>query len=359
MVIAVVVSRDNAAGKKEISRLTALVSSQKELKNEGVNMLPEDFRALMEAFEVEKEAFIQNLSQKDPILSGKLNEVLNSIPSPRAKAPEAEKPSPSVPVAAKTPKPAHESAPVKIDPDKSTPDRITSYASLYPDLYVKENMDKTRLKYMDDKNHIYITFDDGPSRHTPNILNYLKKNNIPATFFVIPNKNSKAILNQIQDAGHAIGIHSASHDYKAIYSSVEAFLGDFKKAYDMIYEQTGSKPQFFRFPGGSKNGHNADVRGDIVAEMARRGFVFFDWNVDSKDAEGANWTQMYNTVLSEVAVNTSKTSSHRSIILFHDWNGGYNTVLVIDDVIKALKSDPHGYVFGKIDLNVRPLNFYN
>jgi len=356
--IAIVVSMKNDARKKEISKLTAQVSSHKESVNRGGNLLPEDFYTLLEVFGVEKEAFFRHLSEKDPELLGKLNEFLNSAPSSSPEAPATEEPSSSVPTA-KSPDFTGESASAKTAPRGSALEHLPSYTSLYPDLYVKGYADRSESQYTDDKNYIYITFDDGPSRYTPNILNYLKKNNVHATFFVIPGKNSKAMLKQILDAGHAIGIHSASHDYKTIYSSVEAFLKDFKEAYDMISEQTGVKPYFFRFPGGSKNGHNADVRGDIVAEMTRRGFVFFDWNVDSKDADGANWTQMYETVLKEVAANTSKMPSHRSMILFHDWNGGYNTVLVIDDVIKALKSDPRGYVFGKIDLNVKPLNFYN
>ena len=368
--IAVRASSNNAAMKKEIAELKMLLSSHIELKNEGIRLVPKDLDTLAEVFGVEKEVFLQQLSEKDPKRLGRLKEFFALAPSPAPPVPASEEPSSSVPPPKEPPSSVPSSAsapnvtapktPAKSEPRESAAgDQVSSYSSLYPDLYVKGYEDKASRQYNDDKNHVYVTFDDGPSKYTGSILNYLKKNDVPATFFVIPNKYSKARLMQILDAGHAIGIHSTSHDYKMIYSSVEAFLKDFKEAYDMIYEQTGINAQFFRFPGGSKNGHNADVRNDIVAEMTRRGFVFFDWNVDSKDIDGANWTKMYNTVLEEVATNSSKAPPRRSMILFHDWNGGYNTVLVIDDVIKALKKDPRGYVFGKIDLNVRPLNFYN
>ena len=403
VVVAVRLAVDNVAKEREISRLTRLTAQassreeeKKEVTSEDRSLLSEDFLILMEAFGIEKEAFFQRLSElseKDQKLLGKLNGVLklsdaptpadpetpavpadpvieeqpssvppmakvpDTAPAPAAKVPDAKKVSDTTaPPVAKIPDAKIESVPAKSEPRVSGSDKLPAYASLYPDLYVEN---KAKPQYKDDKNYIYLTFDDGPSKNTYSILNYLKKNNVPATFFVIPTRNSRASLKQITDAGHAIGVHSASHEYKEIYASVEAFLNDFKKAYDMIYEQTGVKPYFFRFPGGSKNGHNAGVRSDIIAEMTRRGFVFFDWNVDSKDIDGANWTQMYNTVSKEVASNSAKTPPQRSMILFHDWNGGYNTVLVIDDVIKALKRDPRGYEFGKIDSNVRPLNFNN
>jgi peptidoglycan/xylan/chitin deacetylase (PgdA/CDA1 family) len=153
------------------------------------------------------------------------------------------------------------------------------------------------------------------------------------------------------DNGHEIGVHCMSHVYSEIYMSVEAYLNDFNQAWNLVYEQTGYKPYLFRFPGGSINDYNANVRAGIIAEMTRRGFVYFDWNVDSRDALDANWTEMYNTVLNEVA------GVPRAVILFHDRPGGYNTVTVIEDIIKALMADPEGYTFSIITRETRPMQF--
>jgi peptidoglycan/xylan/chitin deacetylase (PgdA/CDA1 family) len=158
-------------------------------------------------------------------------------------------------------------------------------------------------------------------------------------------------LNLMLDRGHQIGIHCMSHEYHIIYASVEAYLADFNEAWNLVYEQTGYKPYLFRFPGGSKNDFNKYIRDDIIAEMTRRGFVYFDWNVDSEDALGRDWTTMYNTVLNQVAANP------RSVILFHDRPGGYNTVLVIEDIIKALLADPKDYIFSAITPETRPIQF--
>lgn len=220
----------------------------------------------------------------------------------------------------------------------------------FPDLYCTAAQNTV---YVEDRDTVYLTFDDGPSQYTQSILYYLDKYNIKATFFVVPSgsEDSKNLLRQIAAAGHTIGVHSATHVYKDIYASVDDYLSDFKIAYDRIYEATGIKCELFRFPGGSKNDFNEATRDDIIAEMTRRGFVYFDWNVDSNDAGGAGWTEMYVNVLEQVA------DANRSVVLMHDHNNGYNTVLVLEDIIKALIEDPRGYKFGQLSSAVKPVQF--
>jgi len=221
---------------------------------------------------------------------------------------------------------------------------------MYPDLYadVPEN-----IVYNSDMDYVYLTFDDGPSKYTDSILNYLTMYDLKATFFVVPDGSaeSNARLKRIADAGHTIGIHTASHEYNKIYESVEAYLDDFKLAYDRVYEATGIKCKLFRFPGGSINDYNESIRDDLIAEMTRRGFIYFDWNVDSSDALGATWTEMYNNV-------TSQTKAcNRAVILMHDYNGGYNTILVLEDIIRWLISNERGYKLDKLTEFVKPVQF--
>jgi peptidoglycan/xylan/chitin deacetylase (PgdA/CDA1 family) len=323
---------------KELNELKTLVSAYEEFKNDGREFSPADFYTLMEHFGVEKEEFFTLLHEKNPDILSVLDNYTGERPLDEAPRNDAAEPP---------------SAPPGSTMLKNSNQPLSEYTNLYLDLYVDRYGDE--LRYKDDRGYVYLTFDDGPSKHTSLILNYLRKHNVPATFFVIPGNSSSQLLNMILKDGHAIGVHTFSHDYYEIYSSVEAFLADFKKAYDLIYKQTGVKPEIFRFPGGSRNSYNNDVRKEIVAEMTRRGFVHFDWNVDSKDYADATWTQMYNTVLKEVAENTAK--GYRSIILMHDRPGGMNTVLVLEDIIIRLLKDKNGYNFGKLDSSVRPIQF--
>lgn len=220
-----------------------------------------------------------------------------------------------------------------------------SYMSKYPDMYVTAPTD-----YVREEKTVYLTFDDGPSDNIYSIIEYiLKKRGVKATFFVTPtqNTNVKTKLKYIADNGHAIGIHSATHDYEKIYASVDAFLDDFYEAWMIVYEATGIKTPIFRFPGGSNTTYNAETRDEIIAEMTRRGFRFYDWNVQSNDILGHTWTQMRNTILSGVS------NQYRSIVLFHD--RADNGVNVLDDVIVELQR--LGYKFDKINDNTMPIQF--
>jgi peptidoglycan/xylan/chitin deacetylase (PgdA/CDA1 family) len=233
--------------------------------------------------------------------------------------------------------------------NETVPLPASPYAHLFPHLYSDFISPES---YRDDTGYVYLTFDDGPSNVTHNILMYLDKHDVKATFFVMPDdtENGRNFLNHMLDNGHVIGIHSMTHVYNEIYASVEAFLDDFNQAYNLVYEQTGFKPYLFRFPGGSINNYNEAVSADIIAEMTRRGFVYFDWNVDSRDALNANWSQMWNSVLADV-----EEIPTRSIVLFHDRPGGMNTVLVIEDIIKELLI--RGYTLSPILPDTRPMQF--
>ena len=238
------------------------------------------------------------------------------------------------------------------DPEDDEPMNVTaSYEMLYPDLYadVPEN-----IVYNDDMDYVYLTFDDGPSKYTKDILNYLDAYDIKATFFVVPDgsEQSNARLKAIADAGHTIGIHTASHEYDKIYASVDAYLEDFKLAYDRVYAATGIKCKLFRFPGGSINDYNTEIRDDLIAEMTRRGFIYFDWNVDTSDALGASWTEMYNNV------RTQAIDVNRAVILMHDYNGGWNTILVLEDIIKwIIGNGKRTFHVGQLSEFVKPVQF--
>lgn len=223
---------------------------------------------------------------------------------------------------------------------------VNEYETMYEDMTVP-----VPTQYVREEGVVYLTFDDGPSQNTYSILHYLDEYNIKATFFVVPRRTEEcyALMKLIVDSGHSIGVHSASHEYEKIYASVEAFLDDFYEAWQMVYEATGVKTQIFRFPGGSLNDFNGDTRDAIIEEMTRRGFRYFDWNVDSNDAGGATWTEMYNSVPADISGN------YRSVVLMHDSSPRENTVYVLEDILNVLVNE--GYKFDKINNDTQPVQF--
>lgn len=163
---------------------------------------------------------------------------------------------------------------------------------------------------------MYLTFDDGPSKeNTDKVLDVLKEKNVKATFFVIGEYVRKYpdTARRIVEEGHTIGIHCDVHDYSILYANKEAYLADFEKAYDTVYQITGVKAKLFRFPGGSVNAYNKQVCGDIVKELEARGFIYFDWNASLEDTVGnKSGEQLLQSA------NESVMGRERIVMLAHD-----------------------------------------
>ena len=175
---------------------------------------------------------------------------------------------------------------------------------------------------------IYLTFDDGPGRHTGRLLDILAKYNVKATFFVVDTGNYSA-LTRMGSEGHTVAIHSASHTYKEIYASEEAYFADLEKMQSIIETYTGKTSMLLRFPGGSSNTvsrFNPGIMTRLAKLVEEKGYTYFDWNVDSNDAGGARTaTAVYNNVVSAVANRST------SVVLMHDIHG--YTVDAIEDIL--------------------------
>jgi peptidoglycan-N-acetylglucosamine deacetylase len=202
----------------------------------------------------------------------------------------------------------------------------------------------------------YLTFDDGPSDNTIKILDILKKNNIKATFFVNGNPNRKDIYKRIVTEGHTIGNHTYSHDYAAVYKTIDGFNGDKQKLEDFIFSITGVKPQILRFPGGSNNQVSYRYGGvnfmDKLTNYEKQcGVKYFDWNVDSTDASVL--TQDKDKIIAEV-LNGSKNKK-QAIILMHDSMPKTTTALALPDIIKGLQDQ--GFKFSALSSNVKTVQF--
>ncbi len=189
---------------------------------------------------------------------------------------------------------------------------------------------------------LYLTFDDGPGPYTQKILNTLAKYNVKATFFVTNQSPGYAkLIKSEYQAGHTVAVHTYTHNYN-IYRSVDAYVNDFNKMNAVIEKQTGSKSRLFRFPGGSSNTVSRSYAKGVVKKIANymtnAGYKYFDWDVSSGDAAGANRSKIYSNV-----VNGAK-SCKTCIILMHDIKS--NTANELDNILKTLTSK--GYRFGTL-----------
>ena len=215
----------------------------------------------------------------------------------------------------------------------------------YPNLYAEG------CSPQDEEKIVYLTFDDGPSSLTPQVLDILDRYNAKATFFVVCKNNEEyaEYLSEIVERGHTLALHSYSHNYNTIYASKDAFLNDYEQVYDWVVENTGYTPSLFRFPGGSNNGSSYVVNG-IIDEMERRGFQYFDWNVSSGD--GSNLTTTSN-IIDNICGNVGNADN--PVVLMHDGAGKNATLAALPSVLEYLSD--HGYEFRPLDKGVEPVHY--
>lgn len=181
----------------------------------------------------------------------------------------------------------------------------------------------------------YLTFDDGPSHNTLKILDILNRYGIKATFFVI-NTSDIAYVKNIYDAGHTVGLHSASHTYSDIYRSTDAFFADLDKISGIVESIIGVKPNITRFPGGSSNTVSKHYCKGIMSSLSKmvpeRGYHYFDWNVSSQDASGnkVSYTKIVNSVLN------AADGKNSICVLMHDSAEKTTTVDALPFIIDGL-----------------------
>lgn len=174
---------------------------------------------------------------------------------------------------------------------------------------------------------VALTFDDGPSNYTPQLLDILKENEAKATFFVL-GKSAKIQQNTIQRIhaeGHQIGNHSWDHkDLKKLSrSGIEHQIFDTNK---VIKDITGVEPTILRPPYGSYN--------DLVKSTAKLPIIL--WDLDPLDWKDRN---------SKTVAERMSKGKPNGILLAHDIHK--STVDAMPTVIKNLKAK--GYHLVTID----------
>lgn len=124
---------------------------------------------------------------------------------------------------------------------------------------------------------VYITVEDSPGKYTADILAVLKEYGVRATFFVVGDYISQdpAALSEIAAGGHAVALHSMSHDMTKL-SDASAVLADIEAQNDLIYKVIKQKSHVWRAPGGSAGGVSDQVAETLLAE----GYLICDGNVD-------------------------------------------------------------------------------
>lgn len=196
----------------------------------------------------------------------------------------------------------------------------------------------------DGRKKVYLTFDDGPSTGTEEILAILRQYNVKATFFVVGKEDeySMEMYEKIVEEGHTLGMHSYSHQYSTIYQSVEDFAKDIERLEKLLKEATGEDVKLFRFPGGSSNLVSNIGMQEFIKYLNDEGITYFDWNVSSGDATSKSLEPeaLVQNVIQDVGIYRN------SVVLMHDAVDKPNTVEALPMLLEELQ---------KMDVDILPI----
>jgi len=171
---------------------------------------------------------------------------------------------------------------------------------------------------------VALTFDDGPSGKTEAILNILKKEEAPATFFIKGENctNLRKIVRTIYEEGHLLGNHSFAHNVRFTFQSNQKVKKDLEDAAKAIERITGKKSRFFRPPYGVTNP-------EIAKAVKELGLTVVGWSVRSFDTKYKNPGKLLSRL-------KQKTKAG-DIVLLHDYPEV--TLKMLPDYIQWLKQN--------------------
>ena len=197
--------------------------------------------------------------------------------------------------------------------------------------YKSENVLKKDVK------KVYLTFDDGPSPITDEILAVLDYYGVKATFFVLGDKSDifDDDYSDIVNRGHVLALHSYSHDYDKIYESIGAFEKDLVELEKKLYYLTNTRSKIFRFPGGSSIGCLDGKIDTFKKYLNEREIVYYDWNVvyDDKAFKDMSDEAIANSLFEDIEEHSE------SIVLLHDWASSQKMLRMLPILIEKLLED--------------------
>jgi len=184
---------------------------------------------------------------------------------------------------------------------------------------------------------IYLTFDAGYENGcTEKILDVLKKQEVPAAFFLVGNyleKNADLVRRMVSE-GHTVGNHTMHHPDMSAISDQESFEKELKGLEDLYREVTGQElPKYYRPPQGIYSQENLKMAQNLGYKTVFWSLAYVDWNIDSQPTKEEAFSKLLPRIHNGAVVllhSTSKTNAE-----------------ILDELIAKWKE--MGYSFGSMD----------
>lgn len=215
---------------------------------------------------------------------------------------------------------------VQLGSDQALVTPLDALISVVPDPLPSTPSALENLASYDDSGRpvVYLTFDDGPSEYTPQVLDVLAKHDAHATFFMIGSQaaNQPDMVQRVRESGNAVGSHSWSHP-----DFTELDDGDIRSELEQTDEAVGGA-QCVRPPYGATDDRVRDVLNSLEKAQAL-------WTVDSEDWRRPGVDKIIDNVMADLGPG--------SVVLMHDGGGSREqSVAALDKILDRLDSE--GYV---------------
>ncbi len=174
---------------------------------------------------------------------------------------------------------------------------------------------------------VALTFDDGPSNITNQVLDILEKENIVATFFLIGElitEDKRSIIEREVALGCEIANHSYTHSDMSKMDA-DTIRDEINKTTELSRDFAGQEPHFFRPPYIALS----DTMYDTIDLPFICGEASRDWEP--------------NCTAEERVENVLNNVKDGSLVLLHDLENNHNTVEALPKMIQLLKEK--GYCF--------------
>ncbi len=161
---------------------------------------------------------------------------------------------------------------------------------------------------------LHFTFDDGPSEHTPELLDVLDAHGVRATFFLVArqleHERGRRIAREIMARGHTIGLHSYRHDDLTTFDApaLRRDLDRSERIYEDVFE---ARPNLFRPPYGR---HDAQ----LDTELATRGYTQVLWNITTSEGHTHSSEEVTSGFVSALDRQERMARGQGGVIVFHD-----------------------------------------
>lgn len=184
-----------------------------------------------------------------------------------------------------------------------------------------EQLKKYNAIYIGDtsKKEICLTFDAGYENGcTAQILDVLKKHQVPGAFFLVGNYIEKNgdLVRRMVDEGHLVGNHTMHHYDMSKISEKSAFTKELSDLEAIFKETTGKEmPKYYRPPQGIYSEENLKMASELGYRTVFWSLAYVDWNNDSQPTREQAFSKLLPRIHNGAVVLLHSTSATNAEIL--------------------------------------------